>query len=359
MPTNTVNIYETAVLQAAIETVGLKFSFLRDRYFPARTLYANHAKILVDIKDGDSTLAPFVAPYVGGKVVNRNGYSTFEIDAPYIAPKRVLGIHDLQKRAFGEPLNTERTPEQRAMDIMLDDYREMDDMIARREEKMCADVMNTNGFTADYLADDNTTVLTQNVKYYTENANPAEVTIATKWNANGKTVSDKLADLVDMAAILRKNGNAAVDLLVNSVTAAKLIEDEDFRALLDNRRMEMGEIVPQNADDNFASAFGRIAAPGVLLNIICYDGFAVENGKEKKFIADGRAILGAPGAGHLDYGAVTQMEQSDLEWHTYSGARVPQYLANPYGGGGKSLTITSRPLPQPNKKNPFVVADLF
>lgn len=354
-----VNIYETAVLQAAIETVGLKFSFLRDRYFPAKTLYKDHSKILIDIKDGDSTLAPFVAPYVGGKVVNRQGYNTFEIEAPFVAPKRVLGIHDLQKRAFGEPLNTVKTPEQRAMDILLDDYKELDDMIARREEKMCADVMNNNGFTADYLADDNTTVLTQTVKYYTEQANPATYNVTTKWDNGSKTVDAKLADLVAMAALLRKSGNAAVDLLVNSVTAAKLVADADFRALLDNRRIEMGEIVPQNADENFASAFGRIAAPGVALNIICYDGFCVENGTEKKFIADGRAILTAPGAGHTDYGAVTQMEQKDLEWHTYSGARVPQYLANPYGGGGKSLTITSRPLPQPNRKNPFVVADLF
>ena len=64
----------------------------------------------------------------------------------------------------------------------------------------------------------------------------------------------------------------------------------------------------------------------------------------------------SPGAGRLLRGAVTQMEQADGMWHTYMGARVPQYWADK---DGRQLTVSSRPLLVPRTKNPFISATVL
>ena len=66
----------------------------------------------------------------------------------------------------------------------------------------------------------------------------------------------------------------------------------------------------------------------------------------------------APGAGHTAYGAVSQVEQSAGEFHTYTGRRVPKYVSSAEGNS-RTLTISRRPLMIPNNKNPFIVADVL
>ena len=68
--------------------------------------------------------------------------------------------------------------------------------------------------------------------------------------------------------------------------------------------------------------------------------------------------VGAPAAGRTVYGAITQVEQSDGEFHTYAGRRVPKYVSSAEGNS-RTLTISSRPLMIPNNKNPFIVADVL
>ena len=65
--------------------------------------------------------------------------------------------------------------------------------------------------------------------------------------------------------------------------------------------------------------------------------------------------MAAPNAGRTVYGAVTQVEQSDGEFHTYTGQRVPKYVSNA-DGNTRTVMLTSCPLLIPNKKNPWVSA---
>ena len=69
-------------------------------------------------------------------------------------------------------------------------------------------------------------------------------------------------------------------------------------------------------------------------------------------------FLTAPAAGRTLYGAVSQVEQADGLFHTYTGKRVPKYLSNAEGNS-RSLTLTSCPLLIPNNKNPFIVAKVL
>ena len=67
--------YEPRTLLAAFETGPLSHTFLRDTFFPARE-YPPTNMVEFDFRRGRRKMAPFVAPLVGGKVMERMGYET-------------------------------------------------------------------------------------------------------------------------------------------------------------------------------------------------------------------------------------------------------------------------------------------
>ena len=79
----------TLTLLAAIEEVPKEATFLRDRYFPTNAstdIFATD-EVLVEYKDGDKKLAPFVSPRKNGVSVFREGYEIHKFEPANIAPK--------------------------------------------------------------------------------------------------------------------------------------------------------------------------------------------------------------------------------------------------------------------------------
>ena len=66
----------------------------------------------------------------------------------------------------------------------------------------------------------------------------------------------------------------------------------------------------------------------------------------------------APGVGRTLYGAVTQMEQSDNDFHTYSARRVPHIVAD-VKSSVRTLTMKARPLTMPNYLNSSITATVL
>ena len=67
--------------------------------------------------------------------------------------------------------------------------------------------------------------------------------------------------------------------------------------------------------------------------------------------------VGAPAAGRT----VTRNhsgEQSDGEFHTYTGVDVPKYISDA-AHNTRELTLSSAPLPMPNNECPFSVAKVI
>ena len=69
-------------------------------------------------------------------------------------------------------------------------------------------------------------------------------------------------------------------------------------------------------------------------------------------------MLTAPAAGRTLYGAVSQVEQSDRDWHTYAGMIVPKYISDA-NTNQRSLILTSCPLLIPNNRNAFISAKVM
>lgn len=351
------NFYDTHTLLMAVEQLTPPSSFLRDRFFPtnnATDLFAT-TDVLVEYRDGSKKLAPFVAPRKGGVTVLREGYEMQRFTPPNIAPRRMLTIDDLTKRGFGEALLSNLTPEQRQRGLLLKDAQDLSERITRREEWMCAQVMLTNGCVCKHIADDVDIADEMEVRYYGEASNPATYTPATKWDASGAKV---LADLETMVRLLTKRGLRASDLICAPDVADVIIRNAEIVGLLDNRRYEMGNVEPTELAPG-AATIARLNVLGRIINVISYDeSYTDDDGTDTPFIPSGKCVLTAPGAGRLLYGAVSQVEQNDGLMHTYTGRRVPKYLSDA-DRNTRSLTITSCPLPMPNNKNPFIVADVL
>ena len=151
--------------------------------------------------------------------------------------------------------------------------------------------------------------------------------------------------------------NAAFD---PNAAAADYINEEvpDAAAALAGAKDIIAEAVSDDAAcraelRRYYRAFGRI------ISVISYDlTYTDDEGNDKLYIPSGKCVLTAPGAGRTAYGAVSQVEQSDGEFHTYAGRRVPKYVSSAEGNS-RTLTISSRPLMIPNNKNPFIVADVL
>lgn len=347
------NLYDTHTLLMAVETLSPVRSFLRDRYFPtndATDVFAT-ADVLVEYKDGSKKLAPFVAPRKGGVTILRKGYKVDRYEPPRIAPKRALTLDDLEKKGFGEALFSKLTPAERQTALMLKDFDELSDMVARREEAMAAETLLTNGCVMKHIADDVDSGDDMDIRFYTGSSNPAQYTPGTDWDKPG---ADILGDLFAVAEFLSAKGLPATDLIVSPDVGSAILHNEEILKLLDNRNVNVGGIDPQTLPAG-VTKIARLNAQGHVIDVLQYTAsYTDDEDKDRKFIPSGKAVLTAPGCGRTLYGAVSQLEQADGAFHTYAAKRVPKYYSD-VPSNTREIYLTSRPLIIPNHKDSWYV----
>lgn len=353
-----IDIYKTKTMLAAVRQMTPVTSFLRDRYFPtgAGDLFPTE-EVLVEFKDASGNkLAPVVLPRKGSISVERDGYSTHKMVPPLVAPERPLTIDDLNQKGFGEDLFSDRTPAERQADILLQDLQDMDELHTNREEYIAAQCMFNNGYVLRQYADKygEGEYKEYEMKFYSEGSNPAIYTPGVKW---GDGTSDKLADLYQMIRMLTTVGNAATEVLLGADAAEALLDDEKLQKLLDLNNYRIGAIEPVVLPQG-AARLGRLNVRGRMIDLLTYDGTYVdeEDGTVKPYVPAKKICVTAPNAGRGLYGAVSQIEQSDGQWHSYMGRRVPRYWAEK---NARSLTVSSRPMLIPRTKNPFITATVL
>lgn len=347
------DIFDTYYMAGMVQEIVPVQSFFRDRYFPtnAATDIFNSNKVLVEYRDRDRSMAPFVVRRAGDIPVARGGYEIHEYEPPYIAPSRLLTLDDLQKRGYGEALYVGSTPAERARALQMQDLTELDARILRREEWMAAQTMINNGCTIVAYIDDDTVGETYDIFYFdTSGGNPAKYTVSTKWDGGGSFEGDVSAMVND----LLDRGLSAADLVIGTDVAAFLLDDETLLKKLDNRRADFGRLAP------------RVRYPGVTwLGNLNFDGtdldiFSVretvrdKSGTVRLFPATA-AMVTAPGCGHMMYGRIDQIED-DNEYHSFAMQRVPKFVVDK-DKDTRKLRLGSRPLAAPHCKAPWMYAE--
>lgn len=354
------NFYDTHTLLASVQQLPPLHSFLLDRYFPtnaASDVFATD-DVLVEYRKGSKKAAPFVAPRKGGITILREGYTMKRFTPAYIAPKRPLSIDDLKKRGFGEALYANLTPAQRQGVIMLGDLDELRDMNTRRKEAMAAEVIFTNGCIMHEYTNDLGTYEEKEVRYYDGTSNPEKYTPSADWadtEAGGKQMIDDVAAMISM---LSKRGLPATECLMAPDVADLFLRNPWILKLLDNRNYNIGGVDPETLPAG-ASKIARLNIKGRMIDFLTYEDTYTElDGTVKQYIPQGMIAVGAPAAGRTVYGAITQVEQADGEFHTYTGVDVPKYISDA-AHNTRELTLSSAPLPMPNNECPFSVAKVI
>lgn len=354
------NFYDTHTLLMSVKQLPPLHTFLLDRYFPtnaASDIFATD-DVLVEYRKGSKKAAPFVAPRKGGITILRDGYTMKRFTPSYIAPKRPLTIDDLKKRGFGEALYHNLSPEQRQGVIMMGDLDELRNMNLRRKEAMAAEVIFTNGCIMDEYIDDLHNFEEREVRYYDGDVNHATYTPAADWDTNEASGRQMLNDVAAMISMLTSRGLPATEVLVSPDVADVVLANEWIMKLLDNRRYEMGGVSPELLPSG-ASKICRLNIKGRMIDFLSYeDTYTEVDGTVKPFIPAGMIAVCAPNAGRTVYGAITQVEQADGEFHTYAAVDVPKYLSDA-AHNVRELMLSSAPLCMPNNENPFITAKVL
>lgn len=354
------NYYDTHTLLASVEELAPLHTFLLDRYFPtnaASDIFAT-TDVLVEYKKGSKKAAPFVAPRKGGITILRDGYTMKRFTPSYIAPKRTLTVDDLTKRGFGEALYTKLTPAQRQGVLMLGDLDELRAMNLRRKEAMAAEVIFTNGCVMDEYVDDLNHFEEREVRYYDGDANPAVYTPAANWDTTEESGKQIINDIAAMIKMLTSRGLPATEVLVAPDVADVILNNEWIIKLLDTKNYNIGGVDPETLPAG-ASKIARLNIKGRMIDFLCYeDTYTEVDGTVTAFIPAGKIAVTAPAAGRTVYGAITQMEQSDGEFHTHAGMDVPKYISDP-AHDIREVRLATAPLCMPNNENPFISAKVL
>src|SRR5262252_3547734 len=330
--------YEPRTLLAAFETGPLSHTFLRDTFFPARE-YPPTALVEFDFRRGRRKMAPFVAPLVGGKVMERMGYETRFYRAPRIAPVRALRTPDLEARLPGETIYQGRTAADRAADLIAEDSIFLDEAISRREEWMCRALLINGSITV--TADNGYT----NVINFMESSAGApnnHFVPTVKWD---QTNSDPIADLeAARLAVIRDSGISPNVVLFGATAKSAFLNNANVSKFLDSIRFQIATIKPVIQDEAVV-IFGQQAG----LQYYSYaEYFEDDAGTLYPMLPPELVLLTSTNTPNkIVYGAYTQLEDAKAKRYvTYQSSRIP-FVYGEEDDGTLFYRLTSCPLPMP------------
>ena len=343
-----ISVYDTREMMAAIEKMKPVRTFLRDTFFPSVDTHITE-EIDVDFKKGKRKMAPFVAPRVGGVVMDRQGFTTRSYKVPKIAPERITTGADLNKRTMGENLYSRKTPAQRAAELVGKDLAEMDEFITRREEWMCREALINGKITMKGIIDDKTgEYIEQEVDF--SFTNKETLLSGDLWS--DKTNSDPHNHLKDWRRqIIQSTGKAPNVVVMASDAADAFVKHPIIQKLNDIRRYNFGGIEPKIINDG-VTLIGYL--PDINLEIYSYDEWFIDDaGTEQPMMPDGHIVMGRVGMGIRLYGAITQIENESFV--TIEGTRVPKQFIDKDNEIMRTR-LSARPLPVPEDVDDWYVA---
>ena len=346
------SIFDARTMGKVVSRLPAVHTFFKTTFFRNVETFTTE-KVDVDFKKGNRKLAPFVHRRIGGKTVPNTGYEVKTYTPPMVAPDKVTTVEDLLKRMPGENPFSGKRPAERAVEKLAADFRELDEMISRREEWMCAQAIFTG--TIPVIGEGINEVI--DFKFTNKET---ITTAAKKWSADS---ADPIADLKRWRKTVQKNGfvNCDVCVMADDVVAA-FLKNATVQKLLDTKGYDLATIKPRQLP-NGATYVGTLHAEG--LDIYTYNEWFLDDWtdpdaqEQKPMVPDGTLALLSTGAEYsMYYGAVTLANEQTKEIYTVEGARVPDsWIARkPIR---RFLQLTSNPLPVPHEVDSWFVAKVL
>lgn len=346
---NEVSIYEPRTMGRVVQKLPPVRTFFRSTFFRNEETFATK-NVDVDFKKGSRKVAPFVSRLIGGKIVPNTGYETKTYTPPLVAPEKVTTIDDLLERRPGENMFSGRTPAERAVLKMSEDFVELREQITRREELMCAQAIFTGQIPV--IGDG----VNEVIDFHFTNKEKI-TTAAKKWTAD---TSDPIADLKRWHETVQKTGFTNCDICVmGSDVANAFVNNAKVKDLLDVKNYALAVIQPKQLP-NGTTYIGTIHELG--LDIYKYNEWYLDDWtnpdapEDKPLVpADSLALLSTSANYSMYYGAITLIDEATGVFRTVEGKYVPDTWAK-RKPARRFLSLSSAPLCVPHDVDSWFVA---
>lgn len=349
-------VTDTYKLINAVKKMYPVVQFFKNRYFPDGKVYYSE-KALVETKKKGRAVAPFVIPVVGGIAVESEGYRAMEIEAPYIAPKKVITAAQLEKKAFGESPESGRTPAQRENELEAEYMDDLRKSVLRRHELMCTDLLLTGKVLMKHYAngDDASRGVNYDLKYLQFYDKEFKNRYTFDGDFRKMSASLKIQEFYKMASELRKRGIRATDIVMASDVSMELMSKDDFLKFYDIAKVDFGDIKQTELPEGVVCN-GRININGVVMTMFTYDeAYEDLDGQEKPFIPAGTILFLQPGMGETVYAQVTFFSGGSFK--SYAEKIVPRFVGSEKENTAE-VQVFSRPVPYPYDWEGWLVANI-
>ena len=344
-----VSIFEPRTMGKLIVRMPPTRTFFRSTFFHKINTFPAES-IDVDFVKGNRKIAPFVHKKIGGKTVPNSGYQTKNYTPPMVAPNKVTTIEDISGRSAGEALYSEKTAAERAVEKLARDFRELEDMIVRREELMCAQAIYTG--TIPIIGDGLNEIIDFNFTNREDKKTAAE-----KWKAN------KIGFIRAAKKQVQKAGFVNCDICIMADDVVEdFLNDEKVQKMLDVKAFDLAVIKPQELP-NGATYIGSLRGEGI--DIYTYNEWYLDDftdptkPAQKPLVPNGTlALLSTQANFSMNYAGVTLLDGKTENFVTVEGARVPSSWIerNP---DRRFLQLNSKPLPIPHEVDSWLVAQVL
>ena len=247
----------------------------------------NGKKVTIDVERFGEDVAVVVKECTGPNLNDVSTYTTKEFIPPAYGEAIVMDVCDLLNRMAGVDPYTAAYTEYAAQltSMMAKNFRLIDHKIVRGVELQASQILQTG--ILDLKDKNGDTVYTLDFKPKATHF----PTAGTSWSDTAN--ADPIADLEALAEVIRADGKVDPDLLVMGRSAVNnFINNEKVQPLLDNRRINIGEIAPRQAGLG-ATFHGTVWAGQYEFQIWSYkDTYKdPQTGNPTKYVADDSVIM--------------------------------------------------------------------
>lgn len=336
-----IDMYNTRTMLQALDRKAPATTFLLDTFFSnveqSMTKYVD-----IDKFKGKRYLAPFVRPTQQGKLIEREGYTTSTFEPPYIKEKRVITPSEIiDKRSMGDTIYIGKSPMQRAAELLMRDLEDLRDRIIRREEWMASQVLTDGSIDVSGDGFDAT------IDFGMDATHIIAVGSITAWS---EALADPIANLKTWKRLIQQDSGLVPDVCVMGYSAwDAFIEHDSVKDLLDNRRVDMGMINPQQLP-NGVEYMGRI----LNLDIYTYAETYYISGTSYYYVPEKKIFLGSTQARTARHYAAIQ----DLENGMVPVPYFPKSWIEP-DPSSRILLVQSSPLVAMHEPDAFVCAEVL
>lgn len=259
------DMFSTGVLMGVVQDLKVPRSPLLDRYFGTQMTFGTE-EVYFDVIPGKRRIAPFVSPFVPGKIVESKGQIAKTFKPAYIKDKRVFQPGRAFKRAVGEAIGgSGLTPAQRMQLQLATDLQDQTDMITRRLEVMASEAIRLG--TVTVVGDDYPSVT---VNYGRTAGNTiAALTGTARWGQSAGVPLDNLQDWALTGA--QNSGAFPNDVIMGGLAWKNFRKDPEVKARL-LAINTMNQSLDQGSADEGLRYMGTLDA----FNIFVYVGWYVD-----------------------------------------------------------------------------------